>query len=126
MNQKETKEISERISPLERKRIEAHKRLTVEEIYVLKRRGDYFNITQAIIMFFFVLQLPLKTLVIAIRDYTFPSSGMIFVSALFGQAMTLFMLVFFVLVYCYFIDYFLGFHYFRKGKEIIKKLRNNN
>jgi len=126
MNQLEIQEIAERIAPRERKIIERLKKLSIEEIFVRRKRQLYNDIVLFIIVMFFILQLPLKVFFVAIQKYTYDSASMMFIIVLFQQALLVFGIALVVFFYCYLLDYLLDLHYFRKAKEIAKKLRGDN
>jgi hypothetical protein len=126
MKKEDTDFVSKRITPLERERIEKYKKLTAEEMFVLKRKNMYMNFISSILFFYFVLQTPIKLLIHTLSLRSFFTSYFVFIFSMLDQTMTLLVLAGILYGYIRLIDWALGMNYFKKAKEIRKKIVGDN
>ena len=122
MNNKEIKEIANEITPKIRNRINNWKTLSVEELYAHEKRSNYFKSILVVICIFFVFQQPiLTTLNAANSGYSIIHIYAVCVLAIFSQGLLLYAVAAFAFIYYFLLDRKFG--YFKKGKEVITKLK---
>ena len=126
MNKEDTIFVSKRITPLERERIEKYKKLTAEEMFVLKRKGMYMSFISTAIIMYFVFQTPVRLFIHTLSLRSFFTSYFVFIFSLFDQAIVMIVLGGFIYGYIRVIDWALGMNYFKKAKEIRKKILGDN
>lgn len=128
MNRKQQQEIAMEISPLERKKIEIIKGLSVEECYLLKKKRYLGSLP---IIFFFISAIFYWPVSLGLKATSFTTlriSYLVFIFSIYKSIFFSIGLIIPIIILVVLMDKF-GMNYFKKSstlrKELKKKLHNN-